>query len=271
MGYIEELGIKAARAKVDIANCGTRKKNEALIAIAKALRERCGEALEANEKDLENAKANGMSKSMQDRLALSEARIESIAKACEELVSLEDPILKKWWAVADGGHLGGALGELCGSLGSSNAGVPQGIVAKIGELWDLHNERFSGPEKSGSLRGIVRLAKSGYYEVSWWGPRLLRELRVNAREVPVIAFRDELRVLSSYDPELAVEVLWRIAEKDAHPISSFYSDIGIELLQADIRKNGGALSEAGLRCMDTLGALGCLDLDESVFQKSADS
>lgn len=186
-------------------------------------------------------------------------------------VSLEDPILKKWWAVADGGHLGGALGELCGSLGSSNAGVPQGIVAKIGELWDLHNERFSGPEKSGSLRGIVRLAKSGYYEVSWWGPRLLRELRVNAREVPVIAFRDELRVLSSYDPELAVEVLWRIAEKDAHPISSFYSDIGIELLQADIRKNGGALSEAGLRCMDTLGALGCLDLDESVFQKSADS
>ena len=186
-------------------------------------------------------------------------------------VSLEDPILKKWWAVADGGQLGRALGELCGSLDSSNAGVPQGIVARIGELWDLHNERFAGPERSGSLRGAVRLAKSGCYEVSWWGPRLLRELKVNTREVPVVALRDELRALSNYDPELAVEVLWRIAEKDAHPIGSFYRDIGIELLQADVRNNGGALSEVGLRCMDTLGALGCLDLDESVFQKPAES
>lgn len=162
------------------------------------------------------------------------------------------------------------MGELCGSLGSSNAGVPQGIVTRIGELWDLHNERFAGPEKSGSLRGIVRLAKSGYYEVSWWGPRLLRELEVNAQEVPVVALHDELRALSSYDPELAVEVLWRIAEKDSHPIGSFYRDIGIELLQADVRNNGGALSEAGLRCMDTLGALGCIDLDESVYQVPTD-
>lgn len=186
-------------------------------------------------------------------------------------VSLEDPILKKWRAVADGGQLGRALGELCGSLDSSNTGVPQGIVARIGELWDLHNECFAGPEKSGSLRGAVRLAKSGCYEVSWWGPRLLRELKVNTREVPVVALRDELRALSSYDPELAVEVLWRIAEKDAHPIGSFYRDIGIELLQADVRNNGGALSEVGSRCMDALGALGCLDLDESVFQKPADN
>lgn len=185
-------------------------------------------------------------------------------------VSLEDSVLKKWWVVADGKHLGRALGELCGSLGSSNEDVPQGVVARIGELWDLHNERFAGPEKTGSLRGIVRLAKSGYYEVSWWGPRLLKEFKVNARKVSVVVLRDELRSLSSYDPELAVEVLWRIAENDPHPISSFYRDIGIELLQSDVRENGGALSEAGLRCMDTLGSLGCLDLDERVFQMPAD-
>ena len=185
-------------------------------------------------------------------------------------VSSEDPVLRKWWTVADGSHLGRALGELCGSLGSSNAGVPQGVVDRVGELWDLHNERFAGSDKTGSLRGAVRLAKSGCYEVSWWGPRLLRELKVNTREVPVVTLRDELRALSSYDPELAVEVLWRIAEKDAHPIGSFYRDIGIELLQADVRNNGGTLSEAGLRCMDTLGSLGCLDLDERVFQMPAD-
>lgn len=122
MGYIEELGIKAARAKVDIANCGTRKKNEALIAIAKALRERCGEALEANEKDLENAKANGMSKSMQDRLALSEARIESIAKACEELVSLEDPV---------GEVIGGSVRP--NGMKITKVRVPMGVIGIIYE------------------------------------------------------------------------------------------------------------------------------------------
>ena len=185
-------------------------------------------------------------------------------------VSSEDPVLKKWWTVADGSHLGRALGELCSSLGSSNAGVPQGVVDRVGELWDLHNERFAGSDKTGSLRGAVRLAKSGCYEVSWWGPRLLRELKVNTREVPIVALRDELRTLSNYDPELAVEVLWRIAEKDAHPIESFYRNIGVELLQADVRNNRGALSEVGLRCMDTLGALGCIDLDESVYQIPAD-
>ena len=73
MNYIEQLGVNAKAAKGEIATCSTAKKNNALMEIAKQLRECCGEILEANSIDLNNAKNAGMSVSMQDRLALDEA------------------------------------------------------------------------------------------------------------------------------------------------------------------------------------------------------
>lgn len=92
MNYISQLGQKAKEAKIQIGVCGTRVKNQALLCIAKALRSRVGEILESNGKDLENAVDNGMSKSLQDRLALNEKRIEVMACACENLAKLQDPI-----------------------------------------------------------------------------------------------------------------------------------------------------------------------------------
>ena len=92
MNYIEQLGVNAKAAKGEIATCSTAKKNNALMEIAKQLRECCGEILEANAIDLNNAKNAGMSVSMQDRLALDEKRINAIANACENLTKLQDPV-----------------------------------------------------------------------------------------------------------------------------------------------------------------------------------
>ena len=92
MNYIEQLGQNAKAAKSEIATCSTSEKNEALLEIAKQLRECCGEILESNSLDLENAKNAGMSVSMQDRLALDEKRINAIANACENLTKLQDPV-----------------------------------------------------------------------------------------------------------------------------------------------------------------------------------
>ncbi|MBE6837202.1 MAG: glutamate-5-semialdehyde dehydrogenase [Ruminococcus sp.] len=92
MNYIEQLGVNAKTAKGEIATCSTAKKNNALMEIAKQLRECCGEILEANAIDLNNAKNAGMSVSMQDRLALDEKRINAIANACENLTKLQDPV-----------------------------------------------------------------------------------------------------------------------------------------------------------------------------------
>lgn len=92
MSVIDSMGQKAKACKGKIAAASTAEKNLALMEIAKALRENCGEILKANRLDLDKARENGMSQSMLDRLALDEKRVENMAKACENLTGLQDPV-----------------------------------------------------------------------------------------------------------------------------------------------------------------------------------
>jgi len=86
------LGIRAKQAAAALSQCSSAEKDAALLAIADALQANVSQILKANQKDLDAAQANGMSKAMQDRLRLSGERIESIANAVRELVSLPDPV-----------------------------------------------------------------------------------------------------------------------------------------------------------------------------------
>ena len=92
MNYIEELGMRAKAAKTALAAASTDQKNQVLYSLAALLREREAEILDANQKDLKAAQENGMSSAMQDRLCLNEARIGSMAAACEHMAELEDPV-----------------------------------------------------------------------------------------------------------------------------------------------------------------------------------
>ena len=92
MNYTQELGIKAKNAEPDIAGASTKLKNDALATISKALRDNTVLIISENAKDLQAAKENGMSESMQDRLKLDEKRIESMAKGVDELIAMNDPI-----------------------------------------------------------------------------------------------------------------------------------------------------------------------------------
>ncbi len=92
MGYIDELGQKAVQAKRKIASASTGEKNAVLIKIAQILRENTDFILEENEKDIADARQNGITETMVDRLRLTEERIEGIADACLQLVNLEDPV-----------------------------------------------------------------------------------------------------------------------------------------------------------------------------------
>lgn len=92
MGYIDELGQKAVQAKRKIASASTGEKNAVLIKIAQILRENTDCILEENEKDIADARQNGITETMVDRLRLTEERIEGIADACLQLVNLEDPV-----------------------------------------------------------------------------------------------------------------------------------------------------------------------------------
>lgn len=92
MNYIEQLGEKALEAKRKIATASTGEKNKVLEAIAQVLLENSDPILAENEKDIANARDNGISETMVDRLRLTKERIKGIADACMELVNLEDPV-----------------------------------------------------------------------------------------------------------------------------------------------------------------------------------
>lgn len=94
MSYIKTLGANASAVKKAIATASTKKKNDALAAIAKALSNEntIEQIINANMLDIDNAISNGMAASMQDRLMLNRARIQSIAEAVHTLIKLDDPI-----------------------------------------------------------------------------------------------------------------------------------------------------------------------------------
>ncbi len=87
-----EIAKKARRAGLDLATVSGEKKNEALLAIAKNLRLAADEIIVANKEDLAKAEANGLSKPMLERLALTPEKIEAAAKGVEEVVALPDPV-----------------------------------------------------------------------------------------------------------------------------------------------------------------------------------
>lgn len=90
--YIENLGIKAKSAAPLIAGCETAKKNEALSEIARRINQNAREIIAANMIDIENARKNGMSEAMIDRLTLTEARISAMAEGVGQVMALPDPI-----------------------------------------------------------------------------------------------------------------------------------------------------------------------------------
>ena len=60
MESLEQIGIKAKKASRYLAKLGIDEKNKALEAVADALTANAESIIAANEKDLVNAKANGM-------------------------------------------------------------------------------------------------------------------------------------------------------------------------------------------------------------------
>ncbi|KQO17339.1 glutamate-5-semialdehyde dehydrogenase [Paenibacillus sp. Leaf72] len=82
----------AKRAASIMNTVTTDQKNAALLTIADALIKHTADIIEANKLDLKNGEAAGTSRSLLDRLALDEARIEAIAQALREIADLPDPV-----------------------------------------------------------------------------------------------------------------------------------------------------------------------------------
>ena len=88
---MNEMGARAKTAARALANAGPLKET-ALLRAAQALWERREELLAANAQDMEAGKERGMSRALLDRLALTEARVQSMARAVEEVAQAADPV-----------------------------------------------------------------------------------------------------------------------------------------------------------------------------------
>lgn len=89
---MQALGRAARAASRHMAEAEPGAKNAALQAIAEGLAERRAELAEANERDLEAGRARGLDAAMLDRLALTDARIDTMIEGCRQIAGLPDPV-----------------------------------------------------------------------------------------------------------------------------------------------------------------------------------
>lgn len=97
-------------------------KNKALLAMADALLAKTDFIIEANDRDMQAARENGMKESMQDRLRLTPERIEGMAEGLRQVAALPDPI---------GNVIGGQT--LANGLKITKVRVPLGVIGIIYE------------------------------------------------------------------------------------------------------------------------------------------
>ncbi len=90
--YMNEVGQRARQASRAMAKADTAAKNKALTLIAAAIRRDAQALRDANQKDLDAARANGLEPAMLDRLTLSDKAIDTMAQGLEQITSLPDPI-----------------------------------------------------------------------------------------------------------------------------------------------------------------------------------
>ncbi|WP_448906231.1 glutamate-5-semialdehyde dehydrogenase [Haemophilus parahaemolyticus] len=122
MTTVSQIAQQAKQASVALALFGQTAKNQALLTIADSLESRAAEILQANEKDIEFAKSQGVSAAIIDRLLLSESRLKVIADDVRNVASLPDPVGQ----VIDGG-------VLASGLKIERQRVPLGVILTIYE------------------------------------------------------------------------------------------------------------------------------------------
>lgn len=179
-------GQKAKEASYELSNASTNAKNDALLFMAEELINEKVSILKANEIDVENAKANGMSEAMLDRLSLNEDRINGMADGLKELIGLQDPIgeVISMWQRPNGLQIGqkrvplGVIGIIyearpnvtCDAAGlclkSGNTVILRGGSDAINSNKEIVRVLIKGLEKAGLPKECVQLIEDTSRQVA---------------------------------------------------------------------------------------------------------
>jgi glutamate-5-semialdehyde dehydrogenase len=91
---MQDIGKRAREASRAMARASAEQKNQALLHIAKLVRQRVTEIQKVNLVDVERAQSAGQETAFIDRLTMTPKTIETMALGLEQIVTLEDPIGK---------------------------------------------------------------------------------------------------------------------------------------------------------------------------------
>ena len=120
--YVHDLAVAAKAASASLATASDEQRQEAVRAMAAALRNGVDSIVAANELDMSAARDAGTSAGLLDRLLLTPERVEGMAAGLEKLAELPDPVgrVLDHRVLASGVHL-------------TRASVPLGLVAMVYE------------------------------------------------------------------------------------------------------------------------------------------
>ena len=148
---IKEITDRLRKGSNELTLQTAAQKNAALNAVAAALDKNRKSIIAANDKDIENARKNGVSESIIDRLLLNDKRIDGIIGALREVIGQTDPIGEETggWKTPNG-------------LQIRQVRVPLGVVAIIYENRpNVTIDAFSLAYKSGNAI-LLRGSSSSY-------------------------------------------------------------------------------------------------------------
>ena len=105
--FMDQIGAQSRDAATMLAASTNDDRNAALLAAATTIRDRADTILRANEIDVREGKAGGLSAAMLDRLLLDAERVEAMAAGIEAVAALPDPLgrLLADWKQPNGLHI----------------------------------------------------------------------------------------------------------------------------------------------------------------------
>ena len=90
--YMHSVGREARKASRAMAKADTAAKDRALLAMAAAIERDTVHLLDANRKDVSDARAKGLASALLDRLTLSAKGVASMAEGLRQIAQLRDPV-----------------------------------------------------------------------------------------------------------------------------------------------------------------------------------
>ncbi|MBI4824661.1 MAG: glutamate-5-semialdehyde dehydrogenase [Nitrospirae bacterium] len=161
--FVLKSALEAKEGAKALARASSVKKNKALLGMADSLKANASTLISENKKDIEYARAKGLSDALIDRLTLTALRINEMADGLIEVSQLSDPVgeIIRMWQVPNGMSVGrmrvpiGVIGIIYEARPNVTADAG-GLCIKAGNAVILRG----GKEAINSNRAIVNILRA---------------------------------------------------------------------------------------------------------------